>query len=319
MIDLRNLFKNFFNTSKISDDTLRKGCQDHLARLAASNQNGQYTQMIADTTAVYKAFCIAIDAEDVNLATQQASTLNVDNHLDEFRKSISRYEGAVRAEFGADSAEYQEFFPHGLTEYSLCNKSNAEMLMERVDILCRKYASQLSNNMVALFARINQNYDLLRSEQLQYIGTTSVRKQQTAQSRTVLEERICKNLLLIAADNIGKPELLTMYIDQSIFRPNKAKDDGSVEDEISPNGIVTLENRGLRDNTEIKIKNKSAATVFIGIYSEAGTMDTSTAARLQPNETKSFVASELGDASAGFLNAKNVSLTETARLEYLIM
>lgn len=319
MIDLRNLFKNYFDTSKISDDTIRKGAKDHLARLAANNQRGVLSQMINDTQSAYREFCTAIDTEDQNFATQQASTLEVDAMLDEFKKNVSRYEGAVRSEFGVNSKAYQEFFPQGQSEYSLLSKSNAEMLMERMDALCRKYSGALSNTMVSLFANYNLNYENLRTQQLQYIANNTVLKANTAKARTALELQMCRNLLLIAAENVGSPNVLNAYFDQSIFRPNKAKDDGSIEEEISPSGVVVLENKGLREDTEITVKNKSAAIVYVGIYASAGVVDTATAAKIAPNDSRKFIASELGNVAGGFLNARNASLTETARLEYLVL
>lgn len=319
MIDLRNLFKNYFDTSKISDDTIRKGAKDHLARLTANNQNGNLSPLINATQSAYREFYTAIDTEDQNFATQQASTLEVDVILDEFKKNVSRYEGAVRAQFGVGTKEYQEFFPQGMSEYALLNKSNAEMLMERMDVLCRRYNAYLAPNVLAIFADFNVNYERLRSQQLQYIANNTVCKVNTAKARTALELQMCKNLLLIAAENVGNPNVLNAYFDQSIFRPNKAKDDGSIEEEISPSGVVVLENKGLRDDTEITIKNKSAAIVFVGIYDGAGVMDMTTAAKIAPNEQKKFIAYELGDVSGGFLNARNASLTETARVEYLVL
>jgi hypothetical protein len=319
MIDLRNLFKNYFDTAKISDDTVRKGAKDHLARLNANNQNGNLRAILNDTQAAYREFCAAIDTEDQNFATQQASTLEVDAILDEFKKNVSRYEGAVRSEFGIGSKEYQEFFPQGQSEYALLSKSNAEMLMERMDVLCRKYSGTLSNTMVTLFANYNVNYETLRTQQLQYMANNTVLKSNTAKARTKLELQMCKNLLLIAAENVGNPNILNTYFDQSIFRPNKAKDDGSIEEEISPSGVVVLENKGLREDTEITIKNKSAAIIYVGIYASAGVVDTATAAKIEPNDKRKFIASELGDVAGGFLNARNVSLSETARLEYLVL
>lgn len=319
MIDLRNLFKNNFNTSRISDDTMRKGSQDHLARLAANNQAGFYNDMLNATQTEYNSFCAAIDAEDVNLATQQSSTLIVDNVLEDFKKSVSRYEGAVRAEFGATSSQYQEFFPQGQTEYALCNKSNSEMLIDRMFTLCRKYAGNLSSTMYNIFENFDTIYPDARTNQLNYIATTTVLKSQTAAARTRLELRISKNLLLIAAEFIGNPTILNTFFDQSIFRPNKSKDDGSYEEEISPSGITMLENKGITESTEISFKNKSNAILFIGFSEQSGILDINEAVKINGNETRTFMASDLGYIKDAYFNALNSSKLETARIEYLII
>lgn len=319
MLDLRTLFKNHFDTVRVSDDALRKFAQDHVARLKANNQNGGYARMLADTERVYKSYCEAIDTEDANFATQQGSTMNVDKLMDEFKKSVSRYEGAVRAEFGVGSNEYQQFFPNGMTEYNQATKANIEMLMARLDAMFSKHASNFSPNVVNMFAKYAQDYNTARNEQLVKFGNTGMYKQQTAQVRAKLEHILAQNLLLIAAEHIGQPQMLNVFFDQSIVQPNKSKPNGAVQEEIAPNAVVNIENKGISEESEIQLANVGDTVVLVGIYEDAVSFDEAKAVKLSPNEQRSFAVSDLGNPQHTFLNAKNVSTHTTAKLQYNIL
>lgn len=319
MLDLRNLFKNFFNTNRISDDTLRRGAQDHLARLQANNQRGQYQQLVADTQADFDAYCQAIDSEDNNFATQQGATKVVDQIIDKFKKDVSRYEGLVRGYFGTDSKEYQEFFPQGLSEFGAANKSNIEMLMDRMMRKTDEHSPTLGGNIKAIFEQHKQTYLSARTNQLQNIAGTTVRKTNTANARERLEIRLCKNLLAIALEHVGNPEILANYLDQSIFRGKTAKDDGSVEETIAPNAVVNLEDRGIKDTTEIQIKNTGETLLHVGLYPTNDKVDTAKGVQLLPRQSKTIIAKTLGEVDGMYLNVKNLSTDANGVCEVLIL
>ena len=132
MINIRSIFKNHFNTARVTDDNLRKFANDHVARITANNGNGTYTQMLQITTQLAADYDKAIKEEDSIFATQQGNTVKTDQIIDTFKKTISQREGTIRGEFGVNSAEYQEFFPQGLTEYSTATKGNIETLLQRL-------------------------------------------------------------------------------------------------------------------------------------------------------------------------------------------
>ena len=319
MLDLRTLFKNHFDTVKVSDDALRKFAQDHVARLTSNNQNGDYARMLTGTDAAYKNYCIAIDTEDANFATQQGSTMDVDKIMEEFKKSVSRYEGAVRAQYGIGASEYQQFFPNGLTEYAQASKTNIEMLMGRLSTMFNKYAADFNPNVVNLFAQYEQNYDTARNQQLVYLGNTIMYKSQTAQARTRLELVLAQNLLTIAAQFIGNPQMLNVFFDQSIVQSNKTKPNGFVQEEIAPSAVVNVEHKGIDENSEIQLANVGDTTLFVGIYEDAVSFDETRAVKLLPNESKTLSSSELGDPNNTYLNIKNASPHTQGKLQYAII
>lgn len=129
MIDLRKIFTNQFDSGKISDDKIQQFTKIHIQRLAAEDETGRYSALLAETKDAYDAYFGSMSTEDFRFAVQQTLTQRVNRIFEEFKKAVSQKEGIVRGMLGKDSPEYQKFFPEGLTEYSNVNLSNVDRLM----------------------------------------------------------------------------------------------------------------------------------------------------------------------------------------------
>src|ERR1041385_8724769 len=116
MLDLITFFENVFHNKNLGAEKFRIFIEDHLQRLSANNGAGTYTLLITNTTTAYTNYFGALTNTDVALSIQQGLTITVYNELTSFKHDASQYEGAVRSKYGAGSATYQEFYPHGLTE-----------------------------------------------------------------------------------------------------------------------------------------------------------------------------------------------------------
>jgi len=265
MMNLKTFFKNIFNTKEISDDNIRKFAQTHVSRLTAANTGGIYTPQLTAVQALYTAFANAINAEDVALANQQGSTITADDYFYEFKTAISQKEGIVRGIFGVNSAQYQAFFPEGLSEYSAATKGNVEMLMNRIVQAATLYNASLTPDFLPLFTANKTNYINARNAQLQNIGGVEVLKSATAVARQALTTQLMKNLLIIASNNVGDTTLLEDFFDQSFIRSNTAPDDGSIQGTVAPTATVNIENTGLTIDTDFTLTNTGTQPLKFGI------------------------------------------------------
>ena len=118
MINLKSFFKNQFDTSKISDDKLKKFTEDHLQKLISNNTSDQFDTIITDTTSAYTTYYGSISDEGARYALQQALTKAMNNTVEAFKKAVSQKEDIIRGTFGKDAPAYQEFFPFGVGEYT---------------------------------------------------------------------------------------------------------------------------------------------------------------------------------------------------------
>lgn len=307
MLDLRNFFKNHFDSTLVSDDNLRKFAEDHIQRLTSNNTNGQYQQLLNDIQPLYNDFNTIIKKEDQTYSQQQGKTMTTDNILSDFVQMVSRKEGAVRSEYGKDSAEYQEFFPSGLSEYHQVSKANAEMLMERMRNAGQNYVGTLGTNFVTIFDTFLTDYIAARQAQLQTIAKVGSLKSDAESSREKLTKQLMRNLLIISADFIGHPDRLDDYFDQSIVRRPNSKNDGTVASVAPANSITNIESQGLTQTTEVTFNNLSNVPLRIGMSGDNVSLPANIGLTVSPNSTEVTTISSLGDPNDTFLNVENVS------------
>lgn len=217
MLNLETLFKNHFASKEVSDDELKKFADDHLQRLTAGNTDGILDPILADTGAKYIAYFGAISDEDVATAVRQALTANVDAIIAEFKALVSRREGAVRDAFGRKGADYQMFFPQGLSEYSNATKENVETLMLRLESASAAKAASLPSGFKAQWTDILSRYRTARTAQLGKKGDVATGKESSAGARTALELQVTGNIHFIGWKWPGNVEKAMSFFDQSII------------------------------------------------------------------------------------------------------
>jgi hypothetical protein len=225
MINLETLFKNHFNTTKISDDKMQKFADIHLQRLAANNGGGEFTTLITDTTTAYTGYYGTITDEDTKFAVQQGLTITMNNAVEAFKKAVSQKEGIVKGNFGKDSAEYQEFFPNGASEYSQAILANIEMLMDRFIHAANDHVGVLGIPFLTEFQNYKTDYTAARDAQLQKIAEVADSKTESHQNRDVLELQLHTNLHTIAAMFPGDVDRCMDFFDQSFIRDSNNGDD----------------------------------------------------------------------------------------------
>jgi len=222
MISLQNFYSNPFDTKNIGDDNFKKFVQKHLAQAAAKNGGGLFTTMIADTTVAYTNYFGAIDDEDVKSAVQQSLTMAADNLIKTFKGSVSQQEGFIRSFYAVSSPAYQEFFPHGITEYREGNKANIETLMNRIATASQNHVADLGAPFVAIWTNIKSNYQTARSSQLAKIAEVTSAKTTTSGNRDELEVQMFKNMFIVGMNFPGNVNECNDFFDQSIIRGSQS-------------------------------------------------------------------------------------------------
>lgn len=217
MIDLERFFENHFDTDRISDDKLRRYSERHLGLLATNDTEGRYGTLLEDTNSAHITYFGSHADEDVKFAVQQGYTKQKDAVFQRFKQLVSQKEGIIRGTFGKDSPQYEEIFPLGLSEYTNATLSTVDTLMNRMVTATGKFVEQLGQELVDLFTDIRDEFMHIRQAQVEKMGEVAESKADTQATRDVLEEQLMKNVLVIAADNIGHPERVSQYFDQSLL------------------------------------------------------------------------------------------------------
>ncbi|MDF1549856.1 MAG: hypothetical protein P1P88_18660, partial [Bacteroidales bacterium] len=197
MINFTTLFKNHFDSGKISDDKLKVFSEDHIQRLNVNNGSGLFTAVINDTVAVHTEYFGHITNEATSQAIQKSRTASVDNIISTFKEEVSRREGLIKSLFGKDSVTYLEFFPKGISEYSSAIKANIETLINRMVNVATIHSAEVGADFIKAFTDIQTNYSSARSEQLNKIGEVKATKTNVKTTRSALEMQLTKNLHFI--------------------------------------------------------------------------------------------------------------------------
>lgn len=230
MISFEKLFKNHFNSEKVTYNDLKKFSEDHLARLIANPGTDRIKELTAPTGAAHTAYFGAISNQDVAIAVREGMTLAVDQQIDNFKALIRRKAGAITNAFGEESPQYQEFFPQGLSEYSSATKATIELLMRRVVSAGLTHEREIGGDFVNAFSEIYNQYQTLREAQLQKKGDVSDLAEARDDARRALTTQLTANIHLIAHTYPGNVAQCTAYFDESILR-NTSEDQ---EDDAAP-------------------------------------------------------------------------------------
>ena len=218
MLQFESIFKNHFDTKNISDDSFKKFVEDHIQKSIAKNGGGTFTQMITDTTNAYTTYFGNMSNEDIAHAFQQSLTQTNDNILESFKDTVSQKEGYIRSFYNVDSPVYQEFFPHGITEYRQSNKANVETLMLRMRAASTAHVADLGAPFVAIWNTFLTNWTASRNAQLLKIGEVDSTKTMTADTRDALETQLMKNLFFVGFNFPGDVDECMDFFKQDIIR-----------------------------------------------------------------------------------------------------
>ena len=302
MLNLIRFAVNLFDTKEISDSSLRLFAEITLQRLIANNPAGVYDNLITDTGQAYTDYFGAVVDEDTKSAIKEGTTIAMKIALKNFKDAIKRKEGSVRATFGIESAVYQEFFPHGLTEYARATLANVQTRMDRIARAALAHQAELGADFAVLFTDLKTNFMAKRETQIQLIGIVKGKKHNTKKNRRVLEKQLMVDVLTVAANNVGNTDAMKMYFDQSFIRPAKQKTfSGKVDAEM----IANVDKRKYKKEHSIKLYNEGECVLTFSlsaVKNEPGAIEIS----LNPHEERRITADELGDIEiCRYLNVHN--------------
>jgi len=222
MLKFESVFKNHFESNKISDDNLAKFALDHISRLQASAEPALQA-LVTEVGSAHADFTNRVSNEDQKTVQRISLTHTTDELIQDFKAEVSRQEGLIRSMFGKDTPEYLLFFPQGVSEYANAVKANVQTLMERIDATMQAHANVLPQTVVSRFSTLSEDYRLSRSNQLQRAGDVSTGKASTASMRTALELALLRSMHTIAASYPGNVVQCTAFFDQSIINYNTWK------------------------------------------------------------------------------------------------
>jgi len=241
MIQLTEFFKNHFDSEKISDGRIKSFSEDHINKGTAylSVHTNPVIQALIDALLpLHNGYFGAITDEQVKFAIQQSRTITANNAWAALHGFIRQKEGTVSGLWGRESGTYQEFYPLGLEEYNQSNKTNREMMVARYAAAVTAHAAELGAQFVTDFTAVRTDWSTKLATQQQQIGLVKDADSQTNTSRDAVEVQLMKNVLGIAAEFVGQPDMAVVFFNrQLLLRPSEGS--GGSENALTFSGTVT--------------------------------------------------------------------------------
>ena len=210
--------KNPFSNSRVSDEKFDKFCQTHLARLESNNDAGTFTGFINVLRPVYISFANSITDESAEDALKEGKTISVEDAMRLMKSFVQRKQGAVQEKFGKGSAAYEEFFPHGMTEYSIAGMKKLEIIFTRFVNKCRSFKTQLGTQIGDEGQFLLDTFTTSRTLQLREIGEVKQMSNDSVEKRQILADAMFLVFLDLVKLFVAHQERVLDFYDPSIVR-----------------------------------------------------------------------------------------------------
>jgi|GEM_PF-1391752 len=296
MIEIKRIFDNFFYPLETNESNFFSGVNDHIYKMEGNNP-ALYAAIIATTKSLRDTMVAAIQARGNESTEQQGSTILMNKAKDDFLKFIRIREGLIKSTFeGADSPQYQEFFPEGLSELSSVTLFQLENFMERMVNKATKYQVELGAQFLADCTAKRQTYLDARTAQLINKGEADGLQNAAQEAIRQMAHQLCINLHTIAMDNIGNPAEAAKYFEQAYFQ--RAEQSGMYTGTNAPGQTKTVRSQGWTNSKNIRITNKGTTAFVIGFANADGVPigDGPVHQSIPAGEVREFTAIQMGYA-----------------------
>ncbi|WP_353567806.1 hypothetical protein [Haloferula sargassicola] len=217
MIDLNRFFNNPFTDRAISNTELQKFAEDHLAKLAAANDEGIWDALLTDGSAAYEAYFGGLTDASLRMALQKAATQTMNSRWAEFVKWMTtRGEARVKDRAEKPSAVYTEFFPLGLSEYHSATVPQGQTLVNRAKASAATHAALLGADFKAKVDELADGYLSAREVQMERKGGRADGRGDRDAAKAALQDRLFVNLLTLAMAT-KDPAKCAIFFDQSLL------------------------------------------------------------------------------------------------------
>lgn len=311
MLRLERIFENLFNDAKIAASTLYNFAADSIERLRANNSDGTFNQILEETENKYRALGESLGLLSSDESQREGRTKDMNKTFDTFQKEVSHTEGLISYTYGKDSGTYQEFYPHGVTEYYQMTLDNAEIIMDRYVTAVNAHAADLPAAVPIKFQQILTDFKDSRKKQLSEKGEVAGSRNARDNAARELQIQLTKNVLFIAYHFAAQPEKASVYFDQSILTKYTGRTVVKIIGSVEGNELqqVRYDAELITNNTPLTFSNTSPITTLeFGFVEVEGNSLSELKVAVPPNESRTITAAEVGFSETNrILQVNNLS------------
>ena len=306
MIELVKYFRILFLSAKISLERLKGFTEDHIQRLAGNNPGGIFTQILNDVTVAYNAYFGDLASESLNEAVKEGKTIGMKEARKALEKNISDNEGQVRYTYRDNDTFYEEFYPHGVTEYLRADLATFETITLRYRNVLADHAGDFTPQFSADFNTFRGTFVTNRNLQLSAKGDVAAEKSDIATTKPALAEQLTVNLLTIALEYVGDESKADVYFDQAILNAAFNESAKKVTADINPDETQNVFDNISQPDVRLRIRVTGDDAAFnFGFKAADNSVVTETTHQLTNGADVTVTSAEWGWTSTN----KNLNVT----------
>jgi hypothetical protein len=211
--------ENPFKSITTSKDSVQKFSYDNYKRMEAAGNPAYAARMVATKDAWQRLFG-NLETYDADRNLQQSFTIQLNSKMMDFIDKALELEPLIVYKFKKTSGTYQEFFPHGRTEYLKATQENIFHLMKRMIDGTHRYATELGAGLEAEFTLLRDDFQDIWDLQKEKKGDVAEAIPDFETKVQVMYDELYKNMLVILAENYQNPRAMLSFFDQTLVNYN---------------------------------------------------------------------------------------------------
>lgn len=216
---VETFFNNFFKDPKITDFRMRNFMRTTRARFVADNADGKWTATIAAIDAVLGPLDKELGEVDESGNVGKGKTATTDSVLALFSHAMSEEAPFIKRALKNAPGAYEEFYPHGKSEYNRISKEDAPTLLKRVNTAAVKYATELGKTLSDELAGFEKQYNDARDAQTGNTGALVQNRVERSAARKASEPAMLSIMHDVGRRYPGNVETARQFFDLALLYP----------------------------------------------------------------------------------------------------
>ncbi len=226
---IENHLSNPFANSDLGNGRFGKYADEHLGRLIAAALPGAvFAERVSATQTALTTFTTGRKAGAVASAAREGKTVTLEKAIARLQRFVSVQGPVLEALFtdfdkeikGAESEEYQAFFPQGITAITQANKATLETDVAPFVAAATTYQAKTGADLLAKVTALLADVINARKAQLAGKGTTKDTQADRNTARAALVVELFRNLLTLLLHHATEPTRVRDYFNQAILKEN---------------------------------------------------------------------------------------------------
>ena len=317
MRSLKNFIQKPFNNIRVGKERIRKFGLFHIIALEKA-AIPEFAAILAAIKLIYEAMFGSILSRDDMENQRQAATIQLNQKFDEFKTKALEIEPLIEYKL-KKSGNYEEFYPYGRDEINRLTQANIHTVMNRFELKCITYETELGSTFAPEFKAIRIAYETAYTLQKGLMSDVKLSIPDFEQKKEEFFDQMYCDLLTIAAYHYKTPEKALAFFDETILevRKHKPTDDGAQPqtEQIAPLATLTPVMNFVATDTILLSNVSDAASIF---WYGGNTIDE--APKTAPVELLAGEEIEIPAATLGkYLILLNKDTANTAEVELMLV